>query len=147
MKRFTERTDVLGLIESVPKSEVKRLLRHFHVVDADSRLKVKHYPLHSKGPNDFEFISDQLQLMEDTMWFTVMNELQIAFDKTTSNKHEMFNLLTSNVKIGKILVAQPQKFSHIGKPLGELKSFAFTYPEGDDEVIIETEINFSVELY
>lgn len=144
-KRLIDLTSLVNS-ECIIVDPIKELVKMFDVVQAP-RLEVKHYPIENIGPNEPEFIASQITAMSQCAWLTFRHYVKMAIVEKYGDASDVFDVLTSSLKIGKIKVTPPHTFSYVNTPLDELKVFAFQYNNDDGTVHIRAEINFSIEIY
>lgn len=143
---FVDLTFLMNMLECSAKDNIEILLQRFDIVQAH-RSEVKHYPIHVKGPNTNEFVVDQLKSMNSTIWWTVRNAVVLEMMNKYTTVSQLLNALTIGGKLGQIKVVPPLTFDHVNTQLSVLKPFARSYAIDDNELEIQAEINFTVELY
>lgn len=146
LEKVIDLTAVINECTFHDDKEIKGLLKHFDI-EVAPRNEVKHYPIENIGPNEPEFICSQLNAMYQCAWLTFRHYVRDALIAKHIFSGDLFDVLTSPVKIGKIKVVTPHTFSYVNTPLDTLKVFAFQYHRDDGQIHIKAEINFTIEIY
>lgn len=146
-------TQEINFIKSDAKDNVMNLMRRFDFESTNEKSKTKHYPLNYTCEGSSEQITTALSRISSACWRTLLNELQsivigsqthaplkaYAYDEGPKPKR-------LSVKLGKVYMCSPNRFSHVNKEVEEVKLFAFGY-QLEDEYEVNGEINFGVEVY
>lgn len=143
----------VNLIENEAKQSVMNLLKRFDFESTNEKAKTKHYPLNYTCDGSPEEIATALERISSACWRTLLRELQgvvigshthaplkaFAYDEAPKPKK-------LNVKLGKLYMCSPNRFSTVNKDVEEVKLFAFGY-QFEDEYEVNGEINFGIEIY
>lgn len=137
--KMTDVTDTLQKFKS-------KYVDKFDIEQAP-RTEVKHYPLDDiSSDNPFE-IKKKLDLMCECQW-SCFNHYVLEAIKVVYPDENPFDILKLDCKIGRIKIAPPNKFLHVGTKVDTLKLFGFTYvSDTQDQVRLQTELNYSIEIY
>lgn len=146
LKKTIDLTPLINASSFYDEKQIKALLQLFDI-EVAPRSEVRHYPIENIGPNEPEFIADQLNAMYQVAWLTFRHYVRDALIEKHVFSGDLFDALTSPIKVGKIKVVPPHTFSYVNTPLDELKVFAFKYDRGDGQIHIKAEINFTIEIY
>lgn len=149
--KMLDLTEQVNLVESEAKQEVKKLLRKFDFESTTDKSKVKHYPINVSCKLDNEEPQIALDNISICCWNTLLRELKsVAFSNRFKSPLKSYEFGDSpefkNVKLGKIYMCSPNRFSHAGKEVEEVKIFAFGH-EDQGKYEVMGEINFAVEIY
>lgn len=150
--KIRDLTEEVNFVSSAAKESVINLIKRFDFESTNDKDKAKHYPLTYVCNGGPEEVATALEQISSTCWRTLLKELQgvvieshahlplkpYAHDETSNQK--------LNVKLGKVYMCPPNRFSHVNTDVDEVKLFAFGYEfEGGYEV--SGEINFGIEIY
>jgi hypothetical protein len=151
--KVVDLSQAVNLIENEAKQSVMNLLKRFDFETTNEKYKTKHYPLSYTCDGSPEEIATALERISSACWRTLLGQLQVigmtartplplkAYAYSEGPKPRKLN-----VKLGKIYMCSPNRFSHVNKDVEEVKLFAFGY-QFDDEYEVTGEINFGIEIY
>lgn len=146
-------TQEVNLIENEAKQSVMRWMKRFDFESTDARAKTKHYPLHYSCDGSLEEVATALERISSACWRTLLEALQVI--GINSREHLPLQAYSYsegpetqklNVKLGKVYMCSPNRFSYVNKDVEEVKLFAFGY-QHEDVYEVNGEINFGIEIY
>lgn len=136
-------TDVMNDSETemTPSEKLGRFYLSLLTVKQADRRDVKHYPLDDLAIGVADVV-DRLSRIKEIHWMTFC---RVVEERIAESGIPLSILNFAAGDIGEVLVCSPNRFSHIGQEVEELKPFAFGYREKDSEgVRIKTEMNYTV---
>lgn len=148
--RVQDLTKEINVVGSAPfKEKALEYMSRFNFESTTDKSKCKHYPLDYLCDGSPEEKAKALEIIASTCWGRLLNELQAEIINAKVYIQEQpwdQRPTTSNVKIGKVYMCAPNRFSTVNTEVGEPKLFAFGY-QGDNGYEVQGEVNFGIELY
>ncbi len=149
--KIRDLTPELNMIGNDYKGRIQNLMKRFDFESTNDRSKCKHYPLDMESSSEQTDLAESLELMSTAFYSLLFKELQAAYVNygrvdLTNKPFGARAFEPVNLKIGKLYMTPPARFSTVNTSVEEVQAFVYGY-EVDGKYELMGEVNFGIEVY